>query len=102
MKNKNWHKSTWKYIRILFILFWTHHNDPWCNMLQTLERRKKMWTENVRWTTALCETNHCNKIYNFILKQTQINIPLTKNQMLIPEGGKGGLVITCDVVKNMR
>ena len=39
---KNNKKLPQKYINTLSnIVLWTHPTDPWCNMLQTLERRRK-------------------------------------------------------------
>ena len=40
-KKKNWRKSSWKYITVFFILFWTHPHRPLYNMLQPLFRWKK-------------------------------------------------------------
>ena len=40
MKNKK--KMPKKYIKVLNDIFlWTSHTESWCNMLQTLERRRK-------------------------------------------------------------
>ena len=37
--NKNMPK---KYVKVLSNIFlWISHTDPWCSMLQTLERRRK-------------------------------------------------------------
>ena len=39
---KNNKKMPKKYIKVLSnILLWTSYTDPWSNMLQTLERRRK-------------------------------------------------------------
>ena len=38
--NKDYQKSLRLYRRAFFVLFWTRSTDPWCNMPQTLERRK--------------------------------------------------------------
>ena len=39
---KNNKKTPKKYRRALSnILLWSYPTDPWCNMLQTLERRRK-------------------------------------------------------------
>ena len=39
---KNNKKMPKKYVKVLSNIFlWTSHTDPWCDMLQTLERRRK-------------------------------------------------------------
>ena len=39
---KNNKKMSKKYIKVSSNIFlWTSHTDPWCNMLQTLEGRRK-------------------------------------------------------------
>ena len=60
---KNNKKMPKKYIKVLSNIFlWTSHTDPWCNMLQTLERWRKYIGVILSDEHTLRDGSFCKKI----------------------------------------
>ena len=88
---KNSKKMPKKYIKVLSNIFlWTSHTDPWSNMLQTLERRRK-------YIGVILSDEHTHKSHgnswgisswNRMASECESFLTLCKNSKISHEEGK--------------